>query len=382
MRIMILISVVGKVKRGGESSLIGLVSFLRKYAEIHVISGGPFPHDKVTNLGFPVMPKYTALYSGLPPFMRNRFIRRMHLDPLSVRNLFFCKHAVRVIRKQPPDLIVFRSVGPWGAKIGRYLRNAYKIPFVSIEGGWKTGERETARYGPNLHISVNINVADYLKKQLPGVEVVYIPNGISVANFDPEGPKARVDLPRPMFLGCGAMYKFKRFHLAIEAVSLLGKGTLLLLGKGSEEPYLQQFGKARLGHRFKMTSVPYDEMPSFYRAADILTLPSSGESFGMAYIEAMACNTPVVATNDRNRKIIVGNGGKLIDPEDIPAYATALDQACKTDYGERPRHQAERFDWAIIGPKYLQAFEETVIRSKRNLRDFPVYRRMSKKRRN
>jgi glycosyltransferase involved in cell wall biosynthesis len=382
MRILCIMSVVGKVKRGGESTTMGLLSFLSRHAEVNVFSGGPFAHDKVTDLTFPGLPRYTYIYDHLPSLLKYQILRRLHLDPLSVRNFFFCKRVLTRFRESPSkfDLVIFRSVGPWGAKTGRYLRNKYGIPFVTIEGGWKTGERETARYSPNLHISVNVDVAEYLKQQLPKVKIAYLPNGISVQSFDPNGRKAEVELPRPLFLGAGALDSFKRFHLAIEAVRSLGRGSLLLLGKGTEEASLRSIGQKQLINRFHIDSVPYDEMPNFYRAANLVTLPSENESFGMVYLEAMACNTPVVGTQDRNREIVIGDGGRLVVPLNIKAYAAALEECLNTDFGNRPREQAEKFDWEVVGPKYLKAFEQVITDSERSSsRHYRIYRRMGRR---
>ena len=78
----------------------------------------------------------------------------------------------------------------------------------------------------------------------------------------------------------------------------------------------------------------------------------------MAYLEAMACNTPVVATRDKNREILVGKGGKLVDPEDIESYTSALQMCLNTDYGDLPRKQAEEFSWDRCVDSYLKAMEE------------------------
>jgi len=379
MKIIFLISVVGKVKRGGESTTQGLVSFLSKHADVQVISGGPFSYTNVKDIGFPELPIYTAFYDSLPNIIRNRIFRRLHIDPLSIKNFIFCMSAIKHIRKNRPDILVFRSVGPWGAKCGRLLRQLMDIPFITIAGGWKTGERETARYNPNIHIAVNPEVAEYLQEQLPDVNIAYLPNGITVNNYTPNGPKAEINLPSPIFLGCGYLGDVKRFDLTIKAVELMGKGSLLLLGEGNEKSSLLRMGKKLLGERFMIHSVPHEDMDSYYRAADVLTIPSSGESFGMAYLEAMACNTPVVATRDKNREILVGKGGKLVDPEDIESYTSALQMCLNTDYGDLPRKQAEEFDWSNIGPKYLKLFNELIADRSWPGRKFPIYRSMSKR---
>jgi glycosyltransferase involved in cell wall biosynthesis len=377
MRIVLLISVVGKVKRGGESTTLGLVSYLDERCDLKVISGGDFNYKKTINVGFPEILSYESFYNKLPNIVKNRLLRRLHYDPLSVRNIIFCKRALYFIRSIAPDLIVFRSVGPWGAKLGRLIRRKSKIPFVTIEGGWMKGERETARFNPNLHISVNPDVADYLRKQLPVVNIVHLPNGLSLDDFRPDGAAAQSDLPGPLILGCGMLGDVKRFDLTIHAVHRLGGASLLLLGQGDQEETLSKMGKKLLKERFCIKAVPYEKMAAYYRSAKVVTVPSSGESFGMVYLEAMACNTPVVATRDRNREIIIGDGGKLIDPQDIEAYAGALKYCLDTGFAEKPRKQAEKFDWCTIGPRYLAEFKNVVEEAKTMRRaSFPVFRRM------
>ena len=76
MRIALLISVVGKIKRGGESTTIGLVSFLSEHAEIDVIAGGSFPFNNVVNLGFPEHLNYETFYERLPKIIKYRILRR------------------------------------------------------------------------------------------------------------------------------------------------------------------------------------------------------------------------------------------------------------------------------------------------------------------
>ncbi|NCC52210.1 MAG: glycosyltransferase, partial [Spartobacteria bacterium] len=219
------------------------------------------------------------------------------------------------------------------------------------------------------------DVEAYLNAQLPEAPITCLPNGITIDDYPQQGPVAPLDLPRPVFLGCGMLGDVKRFDLTIEAVAQLGQGSLLLLGKGDQEKRLAALGRQKLGPRFAITSVPYEAMPSYYRAADVVTVPSTGESFGMVYLEAMACGKPVVATHDRNRERIIGDAGELLDPADIPAYAQALKRAAETTYPTSPRAQAETFDWQHIGPGYLEALEK-VVATKATRTTFPIRRHM------
>jgi len=102
-------------------------------------------------------------------------------------------------------------------------------------------------------------------------------------------------------------------------------------------------------------------MPKYYRAANIFTLPSwSYEAFGIVYLEAMASGIPVVATDDELRREIVGDAGILVDPTDLDSYANALKKALSIDWGNKPRIQAEKFDWDKIAKKYEKLFENLI----------------------
>lgn len=78
-------------------------------------------------------------------------------------------------------------------------------------------------------------------------------------------------------------------------------------------------------------TVAYDELASFYSACDVLVLPSIDrlEAFGIVQVEAMLCQTPVIATNLPGVRVPVQktDGGSIIalrDAEAIARAATAI----------------------------------------------------------
>lgn len=76
-------------------------------------------------------------------------------------------------------------------------------------------------------------------------------------------------------------------------------------------------------------SVPYDQMPEWFRAADVFVLPSIAtpewqEQFGMSLIEAMACGVPVVSTWSGAIPEIVDDAGVLCQPNDFVSLFEAL----------------------------------------------------------
>jgi glycosyltransferase involved in cell wall biosynthesis len=72
--------------------------------------------------------------------------------------------------------------------------------------------------------------------------------------------------------------------------------------------------------------VPDDELPDYYRLADVFAMPSVAEGFGIVFLEAMACGTPVLAGNLDGSVDAVADGelGLLINPESVPEIAQGL----------------------------------------------------------
>lgn len=67
-------------------------------------------------------------------------------------------------------------------------------------------------------------------------------------------------------------------------------------------------------------------LPLLYAAADVMVYPSFYEGFGLPVLEAMACGTPVAASNRTSLPEAVGNAGLLFDPDDTSDMARAIHQ--------------------------------------------------------
>ena len=85
-------------------------------------------------------------------------------------------------------------------------------------------------------------------------------------------------------------------------------------------------------------------------AADALVFPSLWEGFGLPAVEAMACGTPVLASDRGSLPEVVGDGGLYYDPEDVDALAAAAIRLLTEDglhaaLTERARAQAATFGW-------------------------------------
>jgi len=213
---------------------------------------------------------------------------------------------------------------------------------------------------PNTFVALSEKASKWAKKFNPSIKVVQIPNGVDLNKFTVQGQSLRVDLKKPIVLAVGAFTPQKRMDLAIRAVAKLPEVSLLMLGGGGElENELKLLGNKMLGDRFQIMSVPFVQMPEVYRCANVFTLPSaSSESFGNVLVEAMASGLPVVATDDPVRREIVGDAGLFVDPTDTEGYAVAIKKALDTDWGTKPRSQAEKFSWDEIAKKYNDLFSK------------------------
>lgn len=214
---------------------------------------------------------------------------------------------------------------------------------------------------PDVFVALTDYMVEWARKWALGIKVVKISNGIDLEKFKPEGEKLKIDLEGPIILSVGALAWYKHHERTIEAVAKLGKGSLLIIGKGEEEEKLRMLGKNLLADRFKIISLPYEDLPKAYRAAQLFTLPSwEREAFGIVYLEAMASGLPVVAPDDPSRREIIGNAGVLVDVSDSTAFASGIRQVLEKTWDSKPRKQAEKFSWDIISKRYENILKEVV----------------------
>jgi phosphatidyl-myo-inositol dimannoside synthase len=102
----------------------------------------------------------------------------------------------------------------------------------------------------------------------------------------------------------------------------------LIVGDGDDRPRLQalatEFGVAE-GVQF-VGQVASEELPDYFRLADVFVMPSTWEGFGIAFLEAMASGIPVIGGNKDGSLDPLGDGmfGTSIDPENGDELASAI----------------------------------------------------------
>lgn len=126
-----------------------------------------------------------------------------------------------------------------------------------------------------------------------------------------------------------------------------------LSGSGVQAPTWLGDLAAELGIEDVVRVVPpvsRSMLAQWYRAADIVTVPSYSESFGLVAVEALASGAPVVAARVGGLPVAVGDAGFLVDGHDPQRWAAVMNELlADPDQGERSRisgpQHAERFSW-------------------------------------
>ena len=131
--------------------------------------------------------------------------------------------------------------------------------------------------------------------------------------------------PDVLIRAAAEMVKHSPFLRAKLAVLIIGGAS----GNGAEEPErlkaLTKFlGVEDIVHF--MAPVPRADLPDWYRASDLVCVPSYSESFGLVALEAQACGTPVVATAVGGLRTAVADGisGSLVDGHDPRAWSAVI----------------------------------------------------------
>jgi glycosyltransferase involved in cell wall biosynthesis len=106
-------------------------------------------------------------------------------------------------------------------------------------------------------------------------------------------------------------------------------------------------------------------LPALYNLADVFVFPSLYEGFGLPPLEAMACGTPIIASQSSSLPEVVGGAGLMVSSEDSKALAQAMktvldDPALREDLAKKGLQQARKFTWPTAAQKLVTIYEGLV----------------------
>jgi len=105
-------------------------------------------------------------------------------------------------------------------------------------------------------------------------------------------------------------------------------------------------------------------LPDWYRASDLVCVPSYSESFGLVALEAQACGTPVVATAIGGLRTAVSDGisGSLVDGHDPKAWSAVISRLIaepqrRLVLSMGAVEHASHFGWEMTARKTLDVYD-------------------------
>ncbi len=216
-------------------------------------------------------------------------------------------------------------------------------------------------------------------------KIVVIPPGVDLVRFYPISPdeaKDFIGIPpcESMLLFVGRIEPLKGIDTLLEAIAILrAKQVYMCLsvigGEPTESPEVISAEMARLqdiceqhGLNDLVTFLGkrgQDTLPYYYSAAEAVIVPSYYESFGMVALEAMACGTPVVASEIGGLAFLVQDGvtGYTFPVDDAQALADRLqtllqDQELRRRMGEEAASFARQYGWAEIAGRMVRVYQD------------------------
>lgn len=213
---------------------------------------------------------------------------------------------------------------------------------------------------------------DHVKIVHPGVDRAFFSPGPA------HGARTAISYEGgPLMLFVGRIQPLKGLDIAIEALAQLSNTSTRLMIVGgasgkqgaSEVERLEGLIRERgVTDRVEFVDPqPHYALSTYYRAADVVVMPSRSESFGLVALEAAACGIPVVAAGVGGLRTLVRDGvtGYLIEGRDPADYASAIDRilsdpARAAGMAAAAADVAGQYRWSFLARRLREIYLERI----------------------
>lgn len=345
---------------------------------VHIPAGPESPLPKVELKQY--IPQFTA---GISAFAEQKNIRY----DLIHSHYWLSGLAAEELKKswKKPVISMFHTLA--------LLKNRIAKSPQEIESDLRIeGERETIAISDKV-VAATSDEKNQLEKlyQTPSEKIAVIPPGVDITRFYPipaDEAKEFVGIPKDerMLLFVGRIEPLKGIDILIRAIAQLRHADVLsecphylyIIG-GEPDADSQNMNQEmrRLQNLCRELGVgdlvlflgkrDQDTLQYYYSAAEIVVMPSHYESFGMVALEAMACGTPVIATQVGGLQHLVQNGvtGFTIPNDNVEVLEERLTQLiCKqemrAEMGRKSITYARSYAWDVITPRVIDLYKQTI----------------------
>jgi len=239
--------------------------------------------------------------------------------------------------------------------------------------GWPISAWMIQRRRRKLHgkIAVSQPALDYSRRFIPG-DYTIIPNGVDVNHFTPDvAPIEELCDGKLNILFVGRMERRKGLDFLLQAYPRIRRQIpncrLIIVGPGtrSRRKYEKIVARHNLPDVVFTGRVSYDELPRYYKTADIYCSPAtSRESFGIVLLEAMAVGKTIVASNIDGYANLLhdGDDGILVPPRNVASLAETLisllaDKARRESLGKQGLIRAQEYSWEKVSRQILDYYQ-------------------------
>jgi phosphatidyl-myo-inositol dimannoside synthase len=277
--------------------------------------------------------------------------------PARSGKLAFIYQAIRAIRQNGPFDVIFCGhlyMAPLAALISKLTGAPVWLQLHGIEA-WQR-PRPLQRWAAE-HARLITAVSRHTRRLFLGwanctpETIKVLPNTVD-ERFSP-GPKPDALLDRYQLRGkkvlltvsrLAASERYKGHDRVIQAVAELRSThpdiVYVVAGDGDDRPRLEQLA-ADLGVAEQVRFigyVPEIDLPDLYRAADVFIMPSTGEGFGIVFLQALASGIPVIGGDSDGSRDPLRNGldGRLVSIIQATSIASAIDETIREDKGIYP----------------------------------------------
>lgn len=287
------------------------------------------------------------------------------------------------------------------------LRDAWHVPVIQMFHTLAVMKNRVARTPDDASSDMRLEVERRLLRQADRIiaatqaevaqiqwlyreatdRVVVVPPGVDTSRFYPidvDEAKEFVGIPDDMrmVLYVGRIESLKGIDTLLGAVrSMIEDGSfdrhpfcVVIIGGNWEDPEDERTDEMKrlleIRKRHETDDVitflgkrDQDTLQYYYSAAEVVVVPSYYESFGLVALEAMACGTPVVASETGGLAFLVKDGetGFHVPAGDSEALAEKLnslleDESLRARLGEQAAEYAKQYDWSVITDQMLDVY--------------------------
>lgn len=205
--------------------------------------------------------------------------------------------------------------------------------------------------------------------RLKAEKISVIHNGVTVPAEGKDVVLRNLNVIEPYILAVGNHYPHKNLATLIRAFSTVYRArpdaSLVLAGK--VDAFTASLKKEAKNSGLPDTAIRFVDLPSdetigaLYRNAALLAYPSKIEGFGLPPLEAMACGTPVMASNIPVLKELLGAAARYVDPDAEEDMVQTMMDALEdpeelAPYIELGHHQAAKYSWDETAKKTHEAY--------------------------